>query len=86
MFEAQNLIKTGCLYRVGDGQNLFIKDVPWLPDAVDPYVHSVSKALINQKVVSLMVTGERLWDEDVVRDLFDERDMNLIFSIPLRRN
>lgn len=59
MLEAQSLIKQGSSCRVGSGQSLFIMNVPWLPDVNDPYVHSDSEAIINQKVSSLMVTGER---------------------------
>lgn len=30
-----------------------------------------------------MLQRERQWDMDLIRDLFSERDMNLILSIPL---
>lgn len=59
VFEAQNLVKQGVSCRVGSGQSFFIKDIPWLPDVCDPYVHSNSEALVNQKVSSLMITSTR---------------------------
>lgn len=83
VFVAQNLIKQGISCRVGDGQSLFIKDVPWLPDVADPFVQSNSEAFLNQKVFSLMITGERQWDIELINDMFNERDANLILSIPL---
>lgn len=30
--------------------------------------------------------GENWWDEDLVKDIFEERDINLILSIPLNDN
>lgn len=66
-----------------NGTNLPIKGTPWLPDVTDPYVHSNSEAFDNQNVSSLMVQGDRQQDVDLIKDLFNERDMHLILSIPL---
>ncbi|KAK1393065.1 hypothetical protein POM88_012121 [Heracleum sosnowskyi] len=35
---------------------------------------------------TLMVTNERRWDEDLIKDVFLERDANLILAIPLADN
>lgn len=83
VLEAQSLIKAGISCRVGSGKEVDILNTPWLPSISDPYVHSSSEALINQKVISLMVTGEKIWDTDLIKDLFDERDADIILSIPL---
>ena len=39
--------------------------------------------LENEKVSSLMVEAGNIWDLDILRDLFDERDRNIIERIPL---
>lgn len=33
-----------------------------------------------------MITGETQWDIDLIFDIFNDRDANLIVSIPLRNN
>lgn len=86
ILEAQSLINQGSCCRVGNGQSLSILEVPWLPDADDPYVHYTHEALINQNVSALMVTGEKYWDNDLIHDLFDDRDASLILSIPLNNS
>lgn len=39
--------------------------------------------LLNENVVSLMITERREWDEHVILDVFNERYVNLIISIPI---
>lgn len=43
-----------------------------------------NEAIKNQTVSALMVPGERRWDEDLVKDIFTERDD--ILSIPISDN
>lgn len=52
----------------------------------DPYIHSNQEALKFQKVSSLMTPGDNSWDLDLIADIFDDRDANLIVSIPLNIN
>lgn len=48
----------------------------------DPYIHTRSPSLHNQMVSSLLdVDGS--WDVDLIRDIFDDRDVNIILSSPL---
>lgn len=56
MFEAQNLLKQGIAYRIGNGVLVNVLEELWLPSD-DPYVRSSNEALFNQKVSSLMITG-----------------------------
>lgn len=77
------MIKQGVSCRVGSGESLSITDVPWLPDENDPYIHTRNAAIINQQVSSLMVTGEKRWDEELIADIFDQRDAEIILNIPL---
>lgn len=83
MVETQSMLKQGLSCRIGDGQQINILGDPWLPSTDDPYVHSSNEALVEQKVIALMRTGIKQWDLDVIADVMEERDLNLILSIPL---
>lgn len=85
LMEAQPLIKQGIACRVGGGDTVFVLNDPWLPDTNDPYVHTLSEALQNVRVSSLMSMSANQWDHDVILDIFTERDANLIFSIPVNK-
>lgn len=86
IMEAQVLLKKGAVRRVGTGLAVSIQNDPWLPDAQDPYIHTRSEAIEGRKVADLMVTGQVEWDIDLIQDIFEQRDANLILSIPLRPN
>lgn len=84
VYEAQSLLSQGISCRVGNGQDIDIINTPWLPTAADPYIHTHGASLDNQKVSWLMRIEEISWDEDLIRDLFEERDSEIILSIPLQ--
>ncbi|XP_074324121.1 uncharacterized protein LOC141661039 [Apium graveolens] len=64
VLEAQVLLKRVMYRRVGDGSRVSIKLDPWLPNEEDQYVHSTSESIEGQMVSSLMVPGQRRWDEE----------------------
>lgn len=84
MLKAHGMIKQGISCRVGNGQSMSILNVPWLPDAIDPYVHSLNEALMNQKVYALMITCEKAWDMDLIDDLLKIVMHTSFFQFPLR--
>lgn len=83
VFEAQQGVKIGVRRRVGRGTEIDILKDPWLPCDVNPKVTSVHPNLVGEKVSSLMVADELSWDVDLVRDMFNQRDADLILSITL---
>lgn len=83
IMEAQVLLKQGAVRRVGSGKTVNITQDPWLPSS-DPYVHTDHEAIRNKIVDALMCTNQIEWDVDLVKDIFSERDAQLILSIPLR--
>lgn len=85
ILESQALLKIGVALRVGNGITVDIKKDPWLPRVNDPYIHTVHDDITNQKVSYLMSTFNHNWDIDLVQDIFNDRDANLILSIPVRR-
>lgn len=83
LVETQALMKEGLVCRVGRGNNILVLNDPWLPDALNPYVTSRSEALHNAIVSNLMDLSTNQWDQDIIKDVFEERDANLILSIPI---
>lgn len=83
MFEAQQIVKLGARKRIGNGDETSILKDPWLPCATNPRVTTVRPSLVNNKVSLLMETDNLTWDVDLVRDLFNERDAEIILSITL---
>lgn len=81
---AQDLLKSGLACRVGNGSTIDIEDAPWLPCESDPYVHTKHEALRGNKVSALMTGNHGSWDIDLVKDIFIERDVNLILSVPVQ--
>lgn len=71
---------------VGSGHNITISNQPWLHDEENPFVSSTSLSFANNIVDSLMVPNERRWDDDIIRDLFNERDQQCILNTPLRQS
>lgn len=83
IMEAQNLLKKGLAFRVGNGNNINILTDPWLPYESDPIIHTKSEAIEGQMFSSLLNNGQSEWDIDLKYDIFDERDINLIITIPI---
>lgn len=82
---AQDLLKTGRGRRVGSGESISIMNEPWLPCDSDPFIRTDNEALTGNTVDSLMITNQDSWDIDLIHDMFNNRDADLILSIPVRR-
>lgn len=80
------MLKKGLSCRVGNGASITILEDPWLPDNDNPFIQTNQIGLRDKTISSLMVTGENRWDVDLLNDMFEERDIDLILSIPLRDN
>ncbi|KAM6583826.1 hypothetical protein CsatB_010828 [Cannabis sativa] len=83
ILESQSLLKHGIRWCVGDGTRIQITGEPWLPHEENPKVISSHPSLITATVNSLMKPGELTWDDEILNDLFEERDRTLIKAIPL---
>ncbi|XP_074328104.1 uncharacterized protein LOC141666017 [Apium graveolens] len=86
VIETQSIIKEGIGYRVGSGESISVKLDPWLLDDSNPYVTTANENLSGMTMSSLIIEGESRWNVNMLHSLFDERDVNLILSIPLNRN
>ena len=85
ILEAQPLLRDGIGIRVGSGCSVSVLKDLWLPDIINPFVTSSHAALNGVNVSQLMVVGQNEWDVDLLKDLFDERDLELIRNIPISR-
>lgn len=56
---------------------------PWLVDEQNPYISSNLEFLEGSTINSLMRTDSRAWDEDILADLFNERDQRCIHNVHL---
>lgn len=83
IWEARIVILARARWKVGLGTNIKIVGQPWLPDDQNSYVTSISPALCDNTVSNLLSLDSKTWDEDILRDLFNDRDQQCIRSIKL---
>lgn len=72
-------------YQLWKGTIIGILNDPWIPGN-DPYVHTSQDALQYRTVDALMVSNQNAWDIDLVKDIFVDRDIQLILAIPLQHS
>ena len=81
---AKHVVVKGSRIQIGSGQQIQINKDPWLPDADNGFITSVlDDSLATTTVNSLMVPGQRQWDNELVADIFNTRDAALILQVPL---
>lgn len=71
---------------IASGDKIGIQNQPWLENDDNPYITSVSQAFDSNMVSSLMKVNQRGWDEEIIRDLFNERDQQCILNLTIREN
>ncbi|XP_019195840.1 PREDICTED: uncharacterized protein LOC109189683 [Ipomoea nil] len=80
------LVKRGSRRYIGDGRETKIGTDHWLPVEENPYVQSALHGSVSEATIScLMNTQGTGWDVDCVRDVFNERDSNMILNIPISK-
>ncbi|KAH9686509.1 putative reverse transcriptase/RNA-dependent DNA polymerase [Citrus sinensis] len=81
---AKHVVVKGSRIQIGSGQQIQINKDPWLPDADNRFITTVlDDSLATTMVNSLMVPGQRQWDNDLVANIFNTRDAALILQVPL---
>lgn len=81
---AQEVVQRGCRKRIGDGKQTEIWKVPWLPCVENGYMTTeMPSNLEGSKVCGFMQMEQRKWDEDILKDICNERDKKLIKRIPV---
>ncbi|XP_060969572.1 uncharacterized protein LOC133036829 [Cannabis sativa] len=83
VFEGQEVVKMGARWRIGSGTSISVLNQPWLPSKDNSYVTSSHEALRHCSIFNLLQDRNMCWDEEVLEDLFELRDIDLIRNIPL---
>lgn len=86
IWKAGDVVKAGVHWVVGSGEMINILGQPWLLDDHNPFITSDSPALANNKVSSIMSMEHRGWDDEILKDLFNDRDQDCIRSVPLNED
>jgi hypothetical protein len=77
-------LKEGLIWRVGDGTRINIWSDPWIPNGVTRRTCTPRGRVILNKVADLIDPATGKWDEELIRDVFWEEDVQHILSIPLK--
>lgn len=81
---SQELVNQGCRRKIGDGKNTRVWQIPWLPCVKNGFFTSKFHNKLKDIVVhNLMEEGHKGWDEDLLKDLCNDRDRELIQQIPI---
>ncbi|XP_074378458.1 uncharacterized protein LOC141719995 [Apium graveolens] len=87
IMESQEVIKQASRRRIGDGSTTNIWKIPWLPCLLNGHpLTTMPQELVDVQVGNLMNETRTGWDEDILTDLFLDRDIQLIKSIPISRS
>ncbi|XP_019167878.1 PREDICTED: uncharacterized protein LOC109163584 [Ipomoea nil] len=81
---SQDLLKSGCRRRIGNGRSTQVWTIPWLSDAQNPYVESEQVNNGQAMLVSDLIdahTGS--WNGNYLHQLFNPRDAMLISHLPV---
>lgn len=83
----QDIIRKSSKWRVGDGKFISIWNDKWLLNVSNAKVITPPfPCMENASVDFLFKHNEKRWDGKIIKDLFNQRDANLILSFPLSRN
>uniref|UniRef100_A0A8I6XSL7 Reverse transcriptase zinc-binding domain-containing protein n=1 Tax=Hordeum vulgare subsp. vulgare TaxID=112509 RepID=A0A8I6XSL7_HORVV len=75
--------KKGIIWRVGDGTSINLWNDPWIPSSPNKRLHTPRNNIVLTRVSELIDEENRVWDEDLIRQLFWPIDAERILNIPL---
>jgi hypothetical protein len=78
-----DVLKTGIVWRIGDGGKINLWDDPWLPREPSRKPVTPRGQNLLSKVSDLINPITGWWDEDLVRQTFVEQDMDIILATPV---
>ncbi|XP_019150981.1 PREDICTED: uncharacterized protein LOC109147777 [Ipomoea nil] len=81
---SQDLVRSGCRLRIGNGRMTRVWDHPWLPDSHDPFVHSDQPAQHPDLMVADLINYDQgIWNQELISQIFIPRDAGLILQTPV---
>lgn len=84
VWAAQDLVKRGIRWKIGDGSKINIWVFPLLKNDNNFFISTKPIAgHEDSKVVDLLIPGTRKWDVDLLRETFLAEDVQKILSTPL---
>ncbi|XP_074352774.1 uncharacterized protein LOC141691923 [Apium graveolens] len=84
ILSAQEVLKKGCRRSIGTGKDTFVWKIHWLPCTENGYLTTIMpQELEGIRVCDLMEGQQRRWDDDILEDLFNSRDVRLLKNVPL---
>ncbi|XP_074352816.1 putative mitochondrial protein AtMg00310 [Apium graveolens] len=84
LMQTQEVMRQGCRRRIGNGKSTRIWQVPWLKCPVNGYITTIMpEELKEARVENLFAENRKEWDEDVLKDIFNERDYEQIRNIQI---
>ncbi|XP_074347622.1 uncharacterized protein LOC141686487 [Apium graveolens] len=84
ILETQEVVRQGCRRRIGDGKDTRVSQVPWLPDKYNGYLTSAAYPELEHMTVNGLISMDgREWDSDIITELCNERDVSLIYQVPI---
>ncbi|KAF4397944.1 hypothetical protein G4B88_019665 [Cannabis sativa] len=73
--------KFQCKRRIGDGNSVWVVEDPWLPRPVSFRIFDKPKLLEHMYVIDLKKNANGTWDEEFIRAVFNNDDVELILQI-----
>ncbi|KAL8467664.1 hypothetical protein ACS0TY_031058 [Phlomoides rotata] len=84
IWSAQDLVRRGTRWKLGDGINVSVWFHPWLNDSEFFYIRTPVVVGFEDLVVNdLIIPGTRLWDVTLIRDVFIDEDVEHILKTPI---
>uniref|UniRef100_A0A803PV21 Reverse transcriptase n=1 Tax=Cannabis sativa TaxID=3483 RepID=A0A803PV21_CANSA len=83
LWEAKSLVRMGARKAIGDGKSTMILNEPWLPGTGCNFITTSHPNLVGRTVDSLMKMEEKVWDEELIYDMFTEEESMRILAIQL---
>ena len=86
IISAKDVIRKGMVWRIGNWQNVRIKEDKWLPGNSNcPIISHLPTVATETKVQVLINTDLGVWKSDLVNQLFLPQEASAILGIPLSR-
>ncbi|XP_074361975.1 uncharacterized protein LOC141702168 [Apium graveolens] len=84
ILETQDLLKSECRRRIGNGEDTRIWQIPWFPSLQNGYLTIARYTELEQATVLSLITEDGSeWDGEILKDLFNELERELIQQIPI---